>query len=295
MGKKFHIEKILIPFDFSETAVLALEHAVFMAKLHKAEIYLLHVIESFSFASAISAAFGKSQSEFENKMKATADEKLKELAHKLHHDSGMKVVDIIENGKIYKKINSVAEANNIDIIVMGTHGSGGGQDHVVGSNTFKVVMNAPCPVISVQSQSTKIGFKNVLLPIDNTTSSRQKVKHAVEFARHYNSIVHIVGLMTMSDVDMQRKFEVKIHQVRDYLEEYEIAHTAKVFKTDNPATTIADYSAQLNADLIIIMTDQEGSGIFMGNAAQQIINHSKIPVMSIRPVEGGGENVSVGY
>ena len=145
MGKKFHIEKILIPFDFSETAVLALEHAVFMAKLHKAEIYLLHVIESFSFASAISSAFGKSQSEFENKMQATANEKLKELAHKLHHDSGMKVVDIIENGKIYKKINLVAEANNIDIIVMGTHGSGGEQDHVVGSNTFKVVMNAPCP------------------------------------------------------------------------------------------------------------------------------------------------------
>ncbi|MBK9026195.1 MAG: universal stress protein [Saprospiraceae bacterium] len=37
-------QKLLIPFDFSETAELALEHAVFMAKLHKADLHLLHVI-----------------------------------------------------------------------------------------------------------------------------------------------------------------------------------------------------------------------------------------------------------
>ncbi len=295
MGKKFHIEKILIPFDFSETADLALEHAVFMAKFNKAEIILLHVVESFSFAAAISAAFGKSQSEFESKMESSAADKLKELAVKLHHDSGMMVTPIIEKGKIYKKINNLAEEKRVDVIVMGTHGSGGAQDHVVGSNTFKVVMNAPCPVISVQAHATKVGFKNILLPIDNSHSSRQKVKHALEIARHYNSVVHIAGLMTMSDIDMQRRFEIKVHQVRDYFEEHEIAHTTKVFKTENPASVISDYSQQLNADLIMIMTDQEGSGIFMGNAAQQIINHSKIPVMSIRPVESGGENVSVGY
>src|SRR6476620_296769 len=66
--KRFHIEKILIPFDFSETAELALEHGSFMAKLLKAEITLLHVVESYSFTSAISQAFSKTQSEFETKV-----------------------------------------------------------------------------------------------------------------------------------------------------------------------------------------------------------------------------------
>ena len=136
MGKKFQIEKILIPFDFSEAAELALEHGAYMAKLLKAEILLLHVIESFSFAAAISSAFSKSQSEFETKLKSSAGEKLKEVALKLQQDSGMKVIDMIDNGKIYKKINSVAESSHVDLIVMGTHGSGGSQDHIVGSNTF---------------------------------------------------------------------------------------------------------------------------------------------------------------
>ena len=295
MSKKFHISKILIPFDFSETAELALEHAVFMAKLHKADIMLLHVVESFSFASAISSAFGKSQSEFENKMETSAKEKLQSLTEKLHHDSGMSVSYKIDNGKIYKKIVSIAEEMNFDIIIMGTHGVSGFQEFLVGSNTYRVVMSAPCPVISVQTHAKKIGFKNILLPIDNSPSSRQKVKHAVEIARHYDSVVHVAGMMTMSDPDMQRRCEMKIHQVRDFLEEHEIPHTVKLFKTDNTASSTEEYATQINADLIMIMTDQEGSGFFMGNFAQQIINHSKIPVMSVRPQESDGEKISVGY
>lgn len=295
MAKKFHIKKILIPFDFSETAELALEHAVFMAKLHKAEIIIAHVIESYSFTSAISSAFGKSQSEFEEKLESSTNDKLLQLTEKLHHDSGMKVIFRTETGKIYKKIVNIAEETDVDIIVMGTHGVSGFQDFLVGSNTYRVVMSASCPVISVQAHSKKIGFKDIVLPIDNSPSSRQKVRHCVEIAKHYNSIVHVAGMMTMSDVDMQRRFEVKIHQVQSFLEEHEIAHTVKVFKTDNSPATTMNYSNQVNADLLIIMTDQEGSGIFMGNFAQQLINQSKIPVMSIRPDEGDPEKIQMGY
>ena len=295
MNKKFLIKKLLIPFDFSETAELALEHAVFMAKLHKADLHLLHVIESYSFTSAISHAFSKSQSEFESKIESSANEKLKQLSEKLHHDSGMAVFYRTEMGNIYKKIVAVAEELDIDLIIMGTHGVSGFQEFLIGSNTYRVVMSAPCPVVSVQTHAKKIGFKDIVLPVDNSPSSRQKVKQAAEIAKHYNSVVHIAGIMTMSDIDMQRKFEVKIHQVRDYFEEHEIPHTVKIFKGDNTASITMDYSTQVNADLIIIMTDQESSGLFMGNFAQQVINHSKIPVMSVRPSEGDPDRISVGY
>jgi nucleotide-binding universal stress UspA family protein len=295
MSKKFQIKKILVPFDFSETADLALDHATFMAKLHRADLILLHVVESFSFASALTSKFSKAQSEFDDKIENTATQKLQTLTEKLHHDSGMKVIHRTESGKIYKKIVNIAEESSADVIVMGTHGVSGFQDFLVGSNTYRVVMASPCPVISVQVHAKKVGFKDIVLPIDNSSSSRQKVKYAVEIAKHYNSIIHIAGMMTMSDVDLQRKFEVKIHQVQSYLEEHEVAHTAKIFKTDNSPSATLNYCSQINADLLIIMTDQEGSGIFMGNYAQQLINQSKIPVMSIRPDEGDPEKISLGY
>jgi nucleotide-binding universal stress UspA family protein len=295
MNKKFVIQKILIPYDFSETAELALEHATFMAKLHKAEIHLLHVIESYSFTSAISNAFTKSQSEYESKIESSANVRLKEIGDRMHHDSGMKVAYDTEVGKIYKKIIHVAEEKNVDIIVMGTHGVSGFQEYLMGSNSFRVVVGAPCPVITVQTHAKKIGFKDIVLPIDNSPVSRQKVKYAVELAKHYNSVIHIAGIMTMSDVEMQRRFEVKVHQVKEYVEEYEVPYTVKMFKGDNIATITMDYSSQINADLIIIMTEQESAGLFMGSFAQQIVNHSKVPVMSVRPQESDADKISIGY
>ncbi len=295
MRRAFHIKRILIPYDFSDTAALALDHGVFMARLTKAEITLLHVIESYSFASAITNAFSKTQSEYEEKVETSANDKFREMADKIHHEAGIVVNYQTVRGKIYKAIVSVAKDSDIDIVIMGSHGSSGFQAYLVGSNTYKVVSSSPCPVISVQTHSKKIGFHDIVLPIDNSGASRQKVPLVMEIAKQYKSVVHIVGLMNLSDVDLQRRFEVKVHQVKDFVEEHEVAHTVKIFKGDNPTNALMDYSTQINADLMVIMTDQEGNGMFMGSASQQLVNHSSIPIMSIRPVEGDPDKISVGY
>src|SRR5436190_194413 len=137
MRRSFHIKRILIPFDFSETASLALEHGVFMAKLYKAEITLLHVIESYSFASAITNAFSKTQNEYEEKVESSANDKFQEMADKIHHQSGIVVKYQTVRGKIYRSIVSASKENEIDVIIMGTHGSSGFQEYLVGSNTYK--------------------------------------------------------------------------------------------------------------------------------------------------------------
>src|SRR5690349_12872227 len=130
MQKDFRIKKILIPYDFSETADLSLEHAVFMAKLLKAEIILLHIVETLTFTSAISHAL----SGFEKKVESASNEKLLELADRLHRENGIVVNVLTDVGKIYKRIVHNAKQTHSDIIVMGTHGSSG-VGSVVGSNT----------------------------------------------------------------------------------------------------------------------------------------------------------------
>ncbi len=295
MSRTLHIKQILIPFDFSETAELALEHGAFMAKLMKAEITMLHVIESYSFTSALTSAFSKTQIEYEEKVESSANDKFREIADKIHHQTGMPVHYQTTRGKIYRAIVQAAKDMNSDVIIMGTHGASGFQEFLVGSNTYKVVMSAPCPVISVQTHAKKIGFHDIILPIDNSPTSRQKVPIITEFARNYKSVVHVVGLMTMTDADLQRTFEVKVHQVKDYIEEHEVALTLKIFNGDNATNSLMDYSTEINADLMAIMTDQEGSGKFMGSATQQLVNHSKVPIMSIRPQEGDPDKISIGY
>ena len=68
-----------------------------------------------------------------------------------------------------------------------------------------------------------------------------------------------------------------------------------MFKGDNIATISMDYAYQINADLILIMTEQENNsaGLMMGSFAQQIVNHSKVPVLSVRPLIS--TDISMGY
>jgi nucleotide-binding universal stress UspA family protein len=197
-------------------------------------------------------------------------------------------------GKIYKTIIQTAANLKADVIIMGTHGASGFQEHIIGSNAYKVVSSAPCPVISVQTHIKKIGFHDIVLPIDNSPTSRQKVPVAIELARYYKSVIHIAGLINSSNEEVLMKFDVKINQVKHFIEEKEVAYSVKVLNGENPSTLLMDYATQINADLMVIMTDQEG-GLFMGSGAQKVVNHSKIPVLSVRPQEGDPEKISLGY
>src|SRR5436853_4073201 len=207
-SQKLLIQSILIPYDFSDTAALALEHAVFMAKLCKAKINLLHVIETYSFTSAISNAFSKSQSEFENKIEESTKEKLRGIAEGIHKKAAIQVNFIAEVGSIYKQIIKAANDTNANMIIMCTHRARGVSEFLLGSNAYKVVSGSPCPVITVQAHAKKVGFKDIVLPIDDSAVSSQKVTYAAELAKPYGATVHVAGLRTSKNADFARKFEI---------------------------------------------------------------------------------------
>ena len=289
----FEIKRILIPYDFSETAALSLEHAVFMAKLLKADIYLLHILESVSFTSAFGAAFGN----VDKKLESESNTKLEEIGKQIHMNNGITVKSITEVGRIYRKIVDVAKRERVDIIIMGTHGVSGYKKFNVGTNTSKVVEEAGCPVISVQTHSKKIGFKKIVLPIDNTPQSRQKVSYALAVARSYGSHICIAGLINFGNEDNKRMFKLKVDQVEEWLLQHGVSVEKKFVEGDNLAKMTMQTAEELDADLIVIMTEQEPSitGFFLGTYATQVVNHSKIPVMAVHPSESDGSTITVGY
>lgn len=292
-NKDFEIKKILIPYDFSETAALSLEHAVFMAKLLRAEMMLLHILESVSFTSALGAAFGG----IDKKIETESNEKLAIIAQDIHTKNGITTTYKTEVGRIYKTIVATAEKENADVIIMGTHGVSGYKRFNIGTNTSKVVEEASCPVISVQEHAKRLGFKRIVLPIDDTAASRQKVNYAMELAKVYGSHIIVVGLMNMSNEDIKRRFTIKVEQVDEWLTKHEVSCETKYVSGDNLAKMTMNVAEELDGDLIMIMTEQEPSitGYFLGTYATQVVNHSKVPVMCVHPLASDPNNISVGY
>jgi len=142
-------------------------------------------------------------------------------------------------------------------------------------------------VLTVQKHATRKGFNNIILPMDDSNISRQKVKYAVELAKHYGSVIHIVALMTDKETRTRKTFDLIIKQVNEFLESKGIPKKNKTLYGDNIAKMTMKYANDMDADLIIIMSEQEENltGYIMGPYAQQVVNHSNIPVLSITPEE----------
>lgn len=289
----FKIEKILVPIDFSETSMLAIEHAGFIAQTFNAELILLHVVEKHweKFNIVVPELRVNAPDDLIN----AVERRLEEISASIHTKYGVKSNCITANGHVFSEINSISDEREVDLIVMGTHGTSGFVEHFVGSTTYKVVTHSECPVISVQVHSDKLGFKDILLPIDDSSHSRQKVSHAIVMAKHFNAKIHVVGLAnTHNEADLE-KFDIKLEKIEEFIRSQHLSCNRELLVGTNQATMTSECAKAIKADLIIIMTDQEENitGRLMGTFAQQIINTSKIPVMSIRPVVSAGTNFSL--
>lgn len=288
MFSEFQINRIAVPTDFSESANVAIDHAVDIAKHFNADIFLIHVLETGAYQGIFAPSKKTEYDEMEQ-----AQIKLQDDAHKLEQQTGLNVSQRVVSGRINEEIVKAVKEANADLIIMGTHGRSGWEDLFVGSNAFKVVTRSECPVLSIQKSATKTELNNIILPIDNTSASRQKVKQAATIAKKFGSTVHIAALLTEDDADIRYGFDIKIKQVADFFDRESIPFTQTTLVGDNLATMTMNFAESRGGNLIVMMTEQESNltGFLMGPFAQQIVNHSKIPVLSVSPEDltDGGE------
>ncbi|CAN5810273.1 universal stress protein [soil metagenome] len=281
------IKKIMVPTDFSETSKMALAHAAFLSRLLHAELMLVHVqaFDPFYFEIPEPLLVVQDHSKLDNFIEG----KLNELADQVEAEYGLRPRHLTITGHVANEIMLLAQQEKTDLIIMGTHGAKGFEELFLGSNAHKITELAPCPVLTVQVHSGKPGFTNIVLPIDRSLHSRQKVGIATSLAKMYGAKIHIFGLL--SDAEEENaydKLQIVLDQVQDAVENAGVAYTRHTVKGKHLATEALKYGKDVKADLIIIMTDHESAltGFFMGALAKQIVNHSRIPVLSIKPHYG---------
>lgn len=290
--KNLQLKRILVPVDFSAVSLTALDQAIFTARLFKADLYLLHVIEVPQTIYTIEnpAVPGIDLSAINE----TMEKKMDEVNDSIRKKHGIRIRTVVTHGKTAPEIVDFVKENKIDLVYMGTHGVSGFDEVFIGSNAHRVVTMCPCPVITVQRKTKKAGFSDILLPIDNTLHSREKLNYVLVLARQFGSTIHILGLPDDEDALHLKQFNIKIASVEKAIKKEGLAFTTKIAKGNNVAELALKYAKKIKADLIAIMTENESRyGIFIGPFAKQVVNHSSIPVLSIKPTEGKFESVDL--
>ncbi|MDO9185356.1 MAG: universal stress protein [Bacteroidia bacterium] len=281
-----HTNIILVPTDFSEQSNIALEQSYTLAREYHAEITLLYVIED---SGMLVKLFSSEQHEDHRK---NVQYQLDLLAAAVEKKSKITVNTLIAKGVIYEKIAEVADLINATMIIMGTNGGEGLKKRFIGSNALRVARESKIPVITIRGKHHRNGCKNIVLPLDLTKQTREKVGKAIELSRLFNgAAVRVVSVLFTTDEFLVNRLTRQLGQVKAFLEKEGVECTAEIIKSiksnETLAQNILEYATQVDGDLIMIMTQQEVdfTKYFIGSAAQEIIHHSTIPVMSITPIE----------
>jgi nucleotide-binding universal stress UspA family protein len=288
---KGHYNNILVPTDFSEQSLLALEQAYALAQLLNVEITLLYVIPE---EGGIDLTFGLFSKEPSDKEKSDYEEscfaRLTQISESASKNSWIKVNPLIVNGKVYERILQVAKDIYARFIVMATNSSDPDKKRAfIGSNTSRVIRESPCPVLTFNGNNIREHFDTIILPLDLTKETQQKVSKAIEIAKYYNSTIRIVSILLTNEPEIVNQLNEQLKQVKEYIEKRDIYTTAKIIHGDRAigglTSFILEYAYESEGDLIMIMTQQEVNlrDRFLGSNAGDIISESKIPVLSVVP------------
>ena len=143
------LQRILVPTDFSKSSENALRYAVAFVEKFGAQLYLLHVVQDLTWfipeAILVAPASIPPAEQFHTAARTALDRVLAGIT-----SPGIKTQADVRQGSPFQAIVEFAREQNIDLIVMGTHGHTGLAHILLGSTAERVVRRAPCPVLTVR-------------------------------------------------------------------------------------------------------------------------------------------------
>lgn len=279
-AKKPKKPAVLVPYDFEPKSISALKEAITITKYLKGEIYLLSAIRKGDIFSQIF------RSEKDNRrIQREVTGKLKKIATETKRETGVRVITIIEQGNPIDVILEQAHILKAQYIVMGKMDETKIDLNIFGSSTMQIVSESPCPVITVAATNIhEDGFSNIVLPIDLTKQTLEKVTKAISWAKYYKSNIHIVGVLSGGISSKDSRLNTKMNKAKEIVEKKGIKCTTKIYeKSDIPVQrVILNHAKEVEGDLLMIMTRQELGGVdnYIGAVAQKMLRESEIPVIS---------------
>ena len=257
---------ILVPIDFSKQSLIALGQSYNLAKFTGSTVTLLHVTD--------------------NKDKEI-QAKLDKMAEEVSKKSGLPAITMIVKGNVYKQIIRVAEELNAIAIVTGYSDS---------KMSKKLLKRSTRPLITIKGEDHHNGCKNIVLPLDLSKETREKVTKAIEFAKFFKSTIRVISVRLISDRKHENKLIAYSHQVQRFIKGKGVECTIKTLEGTDIARLVIDYANEEKADLIMIMSQQEQSikELFIGTTAQKIVALADMPVLSIRPAKQKATGATLG-
>lgn len=267
------MKKILVPTDFSESAYAAAEVAAAIAKKTDARVYLLHVVSLLEYGDEEEI----SKQLFVMKL---VRKRMQEMVNQPFFE-GVNVVEALQFDTVHENVNKLAIKNEIDLIVMGSHGVSGIKEIIWGSNAQKILRRSKCPVLTVKHVPKNLNFNNIVFASNFDNEVESAFFHIERFAEIFDAKIHLLRVCTMAEFTTTRSAHEKMHRLAKAtgLKDY----TTNVYNSNTLESGISEFTEETGADLTAIATHGR-DGLFhvlVGSRTEALVNHGEIPVLSM--------------
>ena len=291
------LKKILVPRDFSPCSEQALQHALDLAGRTGAEVHLLFAEVLYADVQALTAKGRDAAQE-------ALRERLMEGIEQEGEASGVRFeTAVVRDIAPAPAIVAYAEEQDIDLILMGTHGRRGLRRLLLDSTAEEVVRTAPCPVFTVRRPETPVagleGVNAILVPIDFSRHAQTALRHAKELAALYHTrldLLHVIeeqlhpafyntGVWSIYDL-LPNIEEKAAEELRTFYRETEgpdVDMDVHV-RYGHAAHEIAVFARKNDNDLVVMATHGlRGLDHFLlGSVAEKVVRRSPAPVFTVK-------------
>jgi nucleotide-binding universal stress UspA family protein len=277
---KAHLKNILVPVDFNEPSLQAIDYAADIAKKIEGKLYLLYVIETKGIISDMLQSGNELVKITEN-----IKDKLNNIAGKYSDVHNVEIETRVERGKIYKKVLDVGEQIDARFIVLGENHPYSGEDQTLGTTVYQVTIRSKEPVITVKGDKKELG-KKFVVPLDLTKSTKKQMLAAIAYGINYGAEINLVSVKIANIRMRSSLIQKKLKRAVKTLEENNVASNYKLYEYSSkisPYKRVIEHAQDIDADMILLLTHQEGYTYdnYIGAFAHHIINESPVPVLSL--------------
>lgn len=263
--------KIIVPIDFSENSIKALEFAIFMADKKNAKITLVHVVEVvYDFASQAAIAL--------DSMYADGEKMLEKLIDK-YKASGVEMEYRIVDGVVSISVARIADEIEATLIVMGTQGASGIKKALIGTTTVNLIREANCPVLVVPAQAHVAEIKKITLALEFANHEEQFIDWIIGMSERWGLGLEILHVQTNHGF----KEELAILGIEGYLQKKypELKARIHTFYAANASEGL-DMYMQEHDNMILVMCHEHRNlwdQIIQKSQSIQMAYHTTIPLL----------------
>jgi nucleotide-binding universal stress UspA family protein len=302
-----NLERILVPVDFSSTSRDALALAASLARRSGGKLTLLHVgaTPTYSMTQAWSASMHMPIRELHERMKRES-QALVERWLQSDVPAGVEARTVLREG--FPPDEIVAEADDHDLVVIGTHGRTGADRVALGSVAERGVRRCKVPVLVAPGVAREAGrrvdapFENVLVAIDFSESSTRVLRAAIAMAGTTGAkltLLHVVisesimisqvwmDALSPSVLELHDKMVREAQRQLDRMMRDEVPEPLRgqaLLREGLAANTIVQQISLGSYDLVVMGTHGHTGiqRVILGSVAERVLRHSPVPVLVAR-------------